>query len=123
MCGVASLIDKMELIEVKTKRKGTNKCTIPASKNSFFIPKGKMEELGWQNGERVNLYVLGTTFALKPDKVGLMRVRTTPSSGTTCIYSSQLCLELLSRTRSCREYECWTEGNILVFRPEGSDNE
>lgn len=111
---------ELELIEVKQCPRGGSNAkivTIDSGKTKVFIPKVLVSELKWNNKERVNLYKMGKTFVLKPHKVGLLKVNTV-ASGAMMIYSKNLCLELLSRTKSCREYEAWVEEDALLFKPK-----
>jgi len=117
------LMGELELIEIKQKpfaRRGY--CTIASAKNVFNIPKAKADELKWDDRQRVNLYSIGSTFVLKPDKTGLVTVRAT-GNGSMRVCSTNFCLELMSRTRSCRTYEAWVEKDALFFRPERREDE
>ena len=111
---------ELELIEIKQGRTGSRSekvVTIDKGKNKLFIPKILTADLNWANGERINLYRMGQTFVLKPHKVGLMKVHSV-ASGAMTIYSQNLCLELMSRTKSCREYDAWVEEDALFFKPK-----
>ena len=113
-----NLMGEFELIEVSVGNH-TNKsniCKIDGNKKCFTIPRRISEQLCWADKERVNLYRFGETFLLKPDNVGLLTMHN--YKGVLAITSKNFCIELLSRTRSCREYEAWVEGNALLFKPK-----
>lgn len=117
-----NLMGELELIEIKQRSVNRNRgCSISSTKTHFMISKRIGEELKWRNNERVNLYHIGNTFVLKADKVGLLTVKAT--NGGYRINSAGLCLELLSRTKSCRKYEAWTEQGMLMFKPERSEED
>lgn len=111
-----NLLDGFKIIEINCTRNTDNLIRISADKRRFTIPARFMRELGWEGKKRVNLAVMGETFALVPDKVGLITVNHSASTGQ--ITSANFNIEVLSRTRSCREFEGWVEGNILFFRPK-----
>lgn len=110
------LYDGFELIEINCSRNTDNIIRISADKRRFTIPTKYMRELGWKDKERVNLKGKGETFMLEPNKVGLITVHAMGSAGQ--ITSTNFNIEVLSRTKSCREYEGWTEENVLFFRPK-----
>lgn len=110
------LYDGFELIEINCSRYTDNIIRISADKRRFTIPTKYMRELGWKDKERVNLKGKGETFMLEPNKVGLITVHAMGSAGQ--ITSTNFNIEVLSRTKSCREYEGWTEENVLFFRPK-----
>lgn len=117
------LMGELELIEIKQRTvQRAGYCHISKERNVFTIPRVKVEQLKWRELERVNLYCIGSTFVLKPDKTGLLTARTS-AGGTTRINSTNLCLELMSRTKSCREFDCWVEQNMLFFKPERREDE
>lgn len=113
----ANLMDGFELIEVKCVSRANGAIRISNDKKVMNISAKYIKELGWKNKERVNLKGKGGTFALEPCKTGLVTVHVN-SSGGGAITSVNFCIEVLSRTRSCREYEGWTEGDVLFFRPK-----
>lgn len=114
-----NLLDGFELIEINCTRNTDNIIRISADKRRFTIPIKYMRELGWKDKQRVNLRCKGTTFALEPDKVGLMTIHSPNGAGQ--ITSTNFNIEVLSRTKSCREYEGWVEDDCLFFRPKRGD--
>ena len=116
-----SLLDKFELIEVKSVDRSTGRITINKDKNTFNISTKYIKQLDWKNNERVNLRGYGGTFALVPDKVGLIKVHINNNGGI--ITSVNFCLEVLSRTKSCRVFEGWVEDNVLFFRPKEGEED
>ena len=112
-----NLLDGFELIEVNGSRNTDSIIRISADKRRFTIPARFMKALGWKDKERVNLRGRGETFALVPDKVGLITVHSVGGSAGQ-ITSTNFNIEVLSRTKSCREYEGWVEDNVLFFRPK-----
>jgi hypothetical protein len=116
-----NLLDGFDLIKIKSVTRATGSIRISKDKKSMNISTKYMRELGWKNKERVNLRCCGSTFALEPDKVGLITVHL--QNGGGIITSTNFCLEVLSRTRSCREYEGWVEQGILFFKPKRGEDE
>ena len=115
-----NLLDGFELIEIKSARNTNSLIRISADKRRFTIPTRFMKELGWEDKTRVNLAVMGKTFALVPDKVGLITIHCISGSAGQ-ITSTNFNIEILSRTKSCKEYEGWVEDNVLFFRPKRGD--
>lgn len=112
----ANLMDGFELIEVKCVSRANGAIRISNDKKVMNISAKYIKELGWKDKERVNLKGKGETFMLEPNKVGLITVHAMGSAGQ--ITSTNFNIEVLSRTKSCREYEGWTEENVLFFRPK-----
>lgn len=112
-----NLLDGFKIIEINCTRNMDSLIRISADKRRFTIPTRFMKELGWEDKKRVNLAVMGETFALVPDKVGLVTVHRVGGSAGQ-ITSTNFNIEILSRTKSCREYEGWVEDNVLFFRPK-----
>ena len=117
-----NLLDGFELIEIKASSRGRGSGVIKISNNKrmMSIPVKYSKELNWKDGERVNLKIKGTTFALEPSKVGLVTTHSHSGSGVV-ISNVNFCREVLSRTRSCREYDGWVEEGTLFFRPKRGD--
>ena len=115
-----NLLDGFELIEVKKATRTTGSIKVTADKKVMNISVKYMKELGWGDKERVNLRCLGSTFALEPNKVGLVTVHLHKNGGGV-ITSKNFCLEVLSRAKSCRDYEGWVEEGVLFFRPKRGD--
>lgn len=113
----SNLLDGFELVEIKTTRNPRGLVTISADKARLGISNKFTRELGWEDGKRVNLRRKGRMFALVPDKVGLLKIHTF-SKGGAFITSKNLCLEIMSQTESCREFEGWVEDDVLFFRPK-----
>lgn len=112
-----NLLEGFELVQFEACARSTGKIRINKDKNVMTISSTYMAKLGWGNPERVNLRCCGSTFALEPNKVGLITVRHNTGSNGGIITSKNFCLEVLSRTRSCREFEGWVEEGILFFKP------
>lgn len=111
-----NLLDGFELVEIKTTRNLKGLVTISNDRSRLSISTKFTNELNWENGERVNLRRLGETFALVPDKVGLIKVHIFDKGGAM-VTSKNVCLEILARTKSCKNFEGWVEENILFFKP------
>ena len=109
-----NLWGKFELVQFATGRE-KGYITISADKKQMNISSKFVKELDWEDKTRVNLYRFGETFALEKDKVGLITIHKNGNSGA--ITSSNFCLEILSRTKSCRKFEGWVEDGILFFKP------
>lgn len=112
-----NLWKNFELVRVETSRASSGMITISDNKKQMFISSRFMRELGWENGERVNLYKFGKTFAFKPDKVGLVTIHVPKKQKSGIITSINLCLEVLASTRSCRKFDGWVEDDVLFFKP------
>lgn len=117
-----NLWGEFELIEVNSCSRQKGYITISKSKNVLNIASKFMKQLPWADEERVNLYRLGETFALRPHKVGLIRVRRHKNGGSQ-IPSTNLCLEILSRSKSCMKFEGWVEEDTLFFKPVKGEEE
>lgn len=115
-----NLWGEFELIEVNPTTCERGFLTISSDKKQMNISTKFIKELDWQDKQRLNLYRFGETFALKTDKVGLITLHRVKNGGT--ITSANFCLEVLSRTHSCRKFEGWVEEGILFFKPaEGEE--
>ena len=107
-----------ELVEVTQKNvEKRNVVRITKEKSTLLIPKFFMVNLPWVNNERVNLYQKGQLFALRPDKVGLVKVKVA-KDGSARINSVNMCLTLLVKTHSCKTYSAWVEEDTLFIRPK-----
>ena len=111
-----TILDSFELVDIKTHSRQKGFITISKSKRALSISKSFLDELPWVDGERVNLMRKGETFALVPNKVGLVKVHQN-SSCCGIITSSDLCLKILSNSKSCRKFEGWVEEDALFFKP------
>lgn len=109
-----NLWGKFELVQISTGREKGD-IRISDNKKAMNISSKYMKQLGWEDKTRVNLYRFGETFALEKDKVGLLTIHKNGNSGA--ITSSNFCLEILSRTKSCKVFEGWVEDGILFFKP------
>ena len=118
----SSLMGELELINVTPNAQTKRECSISDSKSVFSISAQLGRDLGWNDVERVNLYRAGSTFVLKPDKVGLMKVvKVTKGSESRKICNKNFCIEVLSRCRSARKFDGWAEGDnpkMLFFKPK-----
>lgn len=121
------LMSDLKLIEVKGVHKRTcGKMHITNAKTQVVIPTDKARELNWMQNERINLYSFdATTLVLKPDETGLFTARYINEVGSTLRISSKaLCIEIMARMNHSKEFKSWVVGNMLVFKPERSnDNE
>lgn len=113
----ANLLDGFELVKVSSSTRTTGAIKISKDKKQMNISAKFINELGWQDKQRVNLRCKGTLFALEPSKVGLVTIHIPKSSGGL-ITSQNFCWEVLSRSKSCREFEGWVEGDTLFFKPK-----
>lgn len=111
-----NLLDGFELIEVNGSRNTDGVIRISSDKRRFTIPTKYIKELGWKDKQRVNLRCKGNLFALEPNKVGLMTIHARNGAGQ--ITSTNFNIEILSRTKSCREYDGWVEDGWLFFKPK-----
>lgn len=112
-----NLWKNFELVKVESGRPSKGLITISDNKRQVTISAKFIKELGWGNGQRVNLYKFGKTFAFKPDKVGLVTIHVPKNQNCGMITSINLCLEVLSSTHSCRKFEGWIEDDVLFFKP------
>ena len=76
-------------------------------------------KLGYQAGDRLDLYKMGSTFALKKDNVGLLKVTTSKGYGGAKITSKGLVLEIRATVGQC-EFETWIEDGVLLFKPKAA---
>lgn len=110
-----NLLEKFELVEIKTSSRAKGFVTINKDKRILSISSKYTEQLPWINGERLNLKRLGETFILVPEKTGLLTLHQNKAS--TQIASANMCLEIMSKTHGCRKFEAWVEEDVLFFKP------
>lgn len=114
------LLKKFEKVEVVTSNKNRGFVTITKDKRTLLISNKFIEKLPWIDGERLDLYRFGETFYLTPAKAGLLTFHA--KKKVNQITSVNLCLEIMSKTHSCRKFDAWVEEDILFFKPwEGEE--
>lgn len=86
--------------------------------NHLFISSDLVAKLGWKESDRVNLYHKGSTFMLKPHKVGLYTLRkTAPNSLNLYIGGAEVC-SIVHAFGNSDEYDAWIDDGCVLFRPK-----
>lgn len=101
--------------------------------NYLALNREAIKQSGFQDGDRLDLYRMGRTFALKRATVGLLTVKAYRNSGTKSdktqyrIANASACLEIRSATRLGDEeskqrnsyrFRAWVEEGVLFFRTD-----
>lgn len=129
---------KVDIVPQETRRGG--KPTVPTvsvyKKHNYLAPSViAIEQAGFRDGDRLDLYRMGRTFALKRETAGLLtlkeyinRDRNGKLTKTQYrISNASACLEIRSATRLGDEeskqrrsyrFKAWVEEGVLFFRTD-----
>lgn len=82
------------------------------------IPSSIIAKLGWKKGDKVDLYKLGQTYALKRAIAGDMRLNAAcgGTSGTLLICNQKLWLNTVPHENDIDEFYTWIENDVLFFK-------
>ncbi len=86
------------------------------SVNKLSVSSDLVAQLGWTDGERVNLYKAGNMFKMAKGKTGLIRFRN--AGGSLCCNSWALCAELHPDINGT-EFDAWVDNGELYFKRKG----
>ena len=122
-----SLLEGFELVPIARRaRSGKGIITIDKDKRKLHISSAYTTELGWKDGERLDLRrsKQGTTFALVPNAVGLLTAhKTVKSARSYSINSTDMCHKIRAVTGGCDRFEGWVAEDTLFFKPMKGDEE
>ena len=111
---------------VRKNHGGKTYLSIDKSGHQLFIPGKFAKATKWTHGQRLDLMHQGQTFALVPNKVGLVSFRFNGGDIKTqsgAITSADMCLKIKIIVGRKTTFDGWTEGDVLFFRPRESEEE
>lgn len=111
-------LDLFEKCDVQPSRKTAepNCVTITKSDNSIKISPDVVVKAGWKEGDRVDLYRMGKTFALNKSKVGILTLRRINGTKGLRIGNQSAYLEIAAHTHT-NKFTAWVEEGVIFFKP------
>lgn len=86
-------------------------------KKKLVLTSSLVESAKLLPGDRLDLYNMGSTFALKCSPVGCITVRSVgKTSNQLCIMSQPVILELAARGITKEEFDAWVEDDVIFFK-------
>ena len=87
-----------------------------------LISANIVAQLGWKKDDKVDLYKLGNTYALKRDVAGCMKLNNNSggakrgSTPSLSICNQQLWLNTVPHKGDVDEFHAWVEGDVVFFK-------